>query len=132
LAFTLPEFNVSVGLWRGPWLSKVAVAVIDANVSLGRRVIQQFQDLDIAQSVIGTPQTLLLMPASTDVRSRIAAPANDLFEIPNGSGRWYEVNSVEVVAMGFANEHVVAVVTQVSANVDPVKYAGLFWPLPMT
>ncbi len=131
MAFTVPDFNISVDVFRGPWLTKVFAFTADANASFGRRVLLQWQDAADVELVVGQSVCQLLMPAGTDIRSRIAAPANDIIEIPSSSGRFYQVAAVDTTARGFLNEHVMAQCLQVSVNIDAVRYAGLVWPIPM-
>lgn len=132
MAFTVPTFNITVGIWEGPWSGKVHRLDSPANYAFGRRVQQQYQDFAVPDTSVSSFQSLLLCPAHTDIRSGIASTGLDYVEIPLGSGRWYGVLAVDAVAMGFPNEYTAAVVTQVSASLDPAVYAGLIWPLPMT
>jgi hypothetical protein len=63
----------------------------------------------------------LLLPPGTDIRSGVLGTADDV-EVPAGSGRFYEVEFVDDVGKGFANEYRVALLIQTTA--------WGAWPLP--
>jgi hypothetical protein len=132
MAFTLPDFNLVVDIYTGPWLSKVLRLSSPANYAWGRRgqVFPTF-DTDPAASTF-SPQSILLLPPLTDIRSSIQPGQADVVEIPSGSGKWYGVAAADDVGKGFANEHRAAYVYQISSKVNAINYAGLTWPVPMT
>jgi len=131
MAFTLPDFNLAVDIYTGPWLTKVLRVSTVGNLAFGKRVQQLFGSYDPQPNVQSSTPALLLLPAGTDVRGVVLTNQEDVIEVPSGSGRWYSVNAVEDIGKGFSNEHRCASVTQISEYVDGVKYSGLFWPVPM-
>lgn len=115
MAFTLPTFNLSVNIWRGPVTvfpppGGPALTVL-CNLTPGRRVI-------LEAGTTGIP-TFILLPALTDIRSARSGVA-DAVEVPAGTGRYYTVLWVDDVAKGFENEHRIAALTQ----------SGV-WPTPI-
>ncbi len=133
MAFTLPNFNLLCDVYTGPWLTKtLRTAGLPCNLAWGRRVNAfPFFDLN-AQLSADSPGMIILTPALSDLRSRLTSGADDVIECPAGSGRWYLVIAVDDIGKGFANEHRAAYLTQISQFVDPVAFAGLLWPVPMT
>jgi hypothetical protein len=131
MAFVLPEFPLLCSIYQGPWATKsLRYADVPGNLAVGKRVGFWSQDW---QEFGAAPLVDLLVPAGTDVRSRVLQAEADLIEIPQGSGRWYQVTGVEDIGKGFPNEHRMAQVAQVSQFVDNGlgHYIGLFWPVPM-
>jgi hypothetical protein len=132
MAFSVPSFPLAVDIYSGPWLTKVLRLSTTGNLALGRRG-QTFPDFeDVGTPQVSTGPMYLLLPALTDVRDmnqNIAA--NDLVEVPSGSGRWYGVLLVDDVGKGFANEHRYAHIDKISERVNAGAFAGLFWPTPL-
>jgi hypothetical protein len=131
MAFTLPSFNLSVDIYTGPWLTKVLRVTSDANLAFGRRSQVQYPSLGDPGAAPASVYEILLLPAITDIRSYFLTGQTDVVEVPSGSGRWYGVEWVDDVGKGFDNEHRAAGLLQISHFLDPVKYAGLSWPVPM-
>jgi hypothetical protein len=131
MAFTLPSFNLSVDIYTGPWLTKVLRVTSDANLAFGRRSQVQYPSLGDHGAAPASVYEILLLPALTDIRSYFLTGQTDVVEVPSGSGRWYGVEWVDDVGKGFDNEHRAAGLLQISHFLDPVKYAGLSWPVPM-
>jgi len=124
MAFSLPTFNLTINLWRqshsppGP----PPDLVITGNLAIGRRV-SFFTDLAFDPSTyifenFGVHQ--LLCPQGTDIRGVNSNSGNDWLEIPAGSGVYYAVRYVQYVALGFANQHLLAWVSQTTPWVDPL------------
>jgi hypothetical protein len=131
MAFSLPTFNLVCNVFTGPApivgpprLSPVC------NLAVGRRVQQPGQQWG-SDGAIGMCPSLLLPPL-TDVRDLTNSTGYDFIEVPAGSGRVYQVSLVEDIGKGFSNEHRAAALVKASSNIDPVAYAGIVWPTPMT
>jgi len=132
MAFTLPDFNLTVDVYTGPWLTKTLRLSTLANLALSRRVLQIQGGFDPSSAVETlTPLMTLLLPAGTDVRDRFQGGPYDLVDAPAGSGRWYVVAGVDDIGKGFPNEHRVALLAKVGASLDGTEFAGLVWPVPM-
>jgi hypothetical protein len=130
MSFSVPAFPLLCDIYTGPWLTRVLrVSAVPCNLGLGKRTLFYADDFYAAGSLVSTQ---LLLPAGTDVRSGLIAPANDMVEVPQGSNRWYQVQGVEDAGKGFGNEHRVAILSQVSQFVDATLFAGCVWPVPMT
>lgn len=132
MSFTVPNFNLPVIIYTGPWLTKVARVVTVGNLAFGRRVQQIWENFADPLPSAGTFNPTLLLPALTDVRSGIQVGGADVIEVPAGSSRWYGVAAVDDVGKGFPNEHRAASLLQISSEIDPVLLAGCVWPVPMT
>lgn len=125
MSFRLPNFNLTVNIWRfaHPFDPLAPPDVISpANFCLGKRVYtaQVWPDEDTAANYMNR---YLLLPKGTDIRGLpyyIGGDDHDFVEVPAGSGRYYGVMDSEVVARGFLNEHVFALV-----EVDPSDIATL-------
>jgi len=131
MAFTLPEFPLSVDVYNGPWLTKTFRLNTDANLAIGRRVITDAQFRNVGADVYNGLVNLLF-PPGTDVRdANCNVPANDIVEVPTGSGRWYGIAFVDDFGKGFSNEHRYALAYKISQNLDITRYPGLFWPTPI-
>jgi hypothetical protein len=132
VAFTLPQFPLTCEIFSGPYLARVSRATSVCNLALGRRGVV-LPDFEFGTTQIATGPTYVLFPPGTDVRDmNCNIPAQDLLELPQGSGRWYSVSLVDDVGKGFANEHRYAIVNKVSQRVNATDFAGLFWPIPIT
>jgi hypothetical protein len=133
MAFELPVFNLNVDVYDGPWLTKVFRLSVMGNLAFGRRENPN----NISGAVVPGGNVVflmtLLLPALTDIRVAMQStpPPMDVLEVPSGSGRWYGVLAVEDIGKGFANEHRCASIAPIYDSLDPVKFAGLFWPTPM-
>jgi len=131
MAFTLPEFNLTVDIYTGPWLTKALRLSSDANMAFGRRSQGQIPSLGDPGAAPASIYEVLLLPPLTDVRPYFLTGQADVVEVPSGSGRWYGVEWVDDIGKGFSNEHRAAGILQISHFLDPAKYAGLSWPVPM-
>jgi hypothetical protein len=47
----------------------------------------------------------LLLPPFIDVRGPQDTVSFDMVEVPEGTGRWYQVTGVDDIGKGFDNEH---------------------------
>jgi len=130
LAFTLPEFNLSVDVWTGPWLAKVFRISVLGNLAIGKRTAFFSTDWGAGQPAVHALPTLLLPPL-TDIRDGSCNGVQDVVEVPSGSGRWYQVLGVDDVGKGFANEHRFAHLSKIYEQVNSIPFAGLQWPTPI-
>lgn len=124
MAFTLPTFNVTAGIYRNARGSSVAfptgapdVSCV-ANLSSAKRI--WFPD----NSATVTSQWMLC-PIFTDVRDGIHEQtlAPDWVEIPAGTGCWYNAAEVVFCGLGFPNQHI-AVQLSIIAAAQPA------WAVP--
>jgi len=131
MAFTLPEFPLTVHVYNGPWIGKTFRLSTPANLAVGRRVVTDAQFRNVwADTYNGLVN--LLFPPGTDVRdTNCNIPNNDIVEVPAGSGRWYALAYVDDLGKGFPNEHRYAFAYKISEHLDVTRYPGLFWPSPI-
>lgn len=115
MAFVVPQMPLSVNVWSNYDQSVDPVPPVIApsfnvpgNLAMGRR---EFQDES------GSGYTMYaLFPAGTIINDgQVVSPNEDLVEIPAGTGRYYTVMYADNVGMGFANEHVMAVIMKALA-----------------
>lgn len=131
MAFSVPSFPLPVQIYTGPYLTRLLRLGTLANLAPGRRSYPYLDDLGPGVTSPLSVATVLLVPKLTDIRdSQCGGPA-DLVQFPSGSGRWYIVQNVDDVAKGFSNEFRTAVIVKVSQFLDPIEFAGLFWPVPI-
>jgi hypothetical protein len=132
MAFTVPQFNLAVDVYSGPWVGRVFRFSVLGNLSTGRASRSSaFADTGFPGQ-LGTDRNLLV-PALTDIRDiscNLSYPY-DIVECPSGSGRWYAVGIVDDVAKGFANEYRMCYLTKIFSSVDPNNNLGLYWPTPI-
>lgn len=104
MAYTLPTFNLIVNLWHGGAVPPAPPDVVTVgNLTPGRRNITPYYLVPVGADA---PANMwLLLPRGTDVRDGKAVSGADLAEVPAGSGRYYNVDFVDDLASGFANEH---------------------------
>jgi hypothetical protein len=132
MAFTLPTFNTTMNIWHAPFaIPPVTIPDETAacNFSCGRRVftglpfaaVEAFAGNNDGQTVINR---IILAPFGLDLRGIWQVNGPDLVEIPPGSGQFYSVEDVAVMASGFPNHHLVA--WAIPTGVVP------FLPSPMT
>lgn len=122
MAFTLPQFPLAVNIWRAT--SDIGAGdppdvIADANLVFPKRAVAfqptQWDGLTVvANWMTDIPCMSLLLPSGTDIRYgwNPGASDPDIVEIPAASGRAYIVLYVDTVAMGFANEHLHALVVR--------------------
>jgi hypothetical protein len=131
MSFSLPTFNLVCAIYSYAVPLGLHRLVSECNLAFGRRVQQSWLSGGDFSSADGVNTQVLLLPAGTDIRSGLLVGEADIVEVPSGSSRWYQVLTVDDLGKGFDNEHRGAVIVQVSALTDPVRYAGLEWPVPM-
>lgn len=134
MPYVLPDFNLAVDIYSGPWLTKeLRVEGCAANLAIGKRV-QQLGNSYINTGTEGFDfgiTAILLLPKGTDVRSTSLGDGfQDVIEIPAGSSCWYQVSAWEDMALGFPNEYRVAAVAKIWERLNPVLFAGCVWPVP--
>lgn len=118
--FVLPQFNLTVNIWRST--SNPATAPPDVispgNLAWGRRVNVPSTG---GTGALGVPlmTMVLLLPALTDIRGDPGTTNADQVEAPAGSGRMYRVYFVDDLGKGFANEHRGAVLGHVLPFIVP-------------
>lgn len=130
LGYSIPTFVLPVDIYTGPWPTKVYRLSVLGNLGQGRRINPQPID---GISLVDTlsPESQLLLPALTDVRDFSCLSGNDVVEVPAGSGRWYQVMSVDDAGKGFSNEHRIAWICKISDRSNSVDFPGLYWPTPI-
>lgn len=117
MAFTVPTFNLPVGIWRlgTPTSSPPDVSTL-GNLAWGRRVSSEQGNPGGGATLLMT----LLLPVGTDVRSFVVVGGPDIVEVPLGSGRYYNCRAVDDIGKGFPNEHRAAVLEAFSPWPAPV------------
>lgn len=131
MAFSVPTFPFKCDIFTGPANTRVLrVHDVDCNLAWGRRV----SDGDVFgnQNEFSAYMTLLL-PAGTDVRDMKVGYQEDIVEVPTGSGRLYQVASVDDIGKGFPNEHRAAIIMPGSEAIfgTASNWNGIFWPTPI-
>jgi hypothetical protein len=130
MSFTIPDFNLLCDVFTGPWLTRsLRLNDVPCNLAAGRRV-QQLAN-DFWGAAVGASVPTLLLPALTDIRDDANAGGADIIECPAGSGRIYQVTLVDDSGKGYPNEYRRVAMAKIWQGLDPVKYAGLFWPTPI-
>jgi len=135
MAFTLPDFNISVEIYnRTPFPPVTPRLTVMGNLAFSRRTARStFEWNDNEFGIL----MYLLLPALTDVRDDSSfggsAASADIVQAPAGSGRFYLVTSVDDIGKGFPNEHRCALLQKVYADVGGTgTFPGVLWPRPMT
>jgi hypothetical protein len=119
MSFTLPTFNLTCNVWHNPAVPPGAASISPVcNLAWGKR-------FHVPTTAGGFGNTQLLLPPGTDIRCLAVqnCVVSDIVEVPAGSGRFYDVFSVDDAGKGFANEFRVAFLLQTKAH-------GA-WPIPM-
>lgn len=129
--FIVPEFPLDCNVY--PFFTTVVpvprLAFVDCNLALGKRVQSYGVDRGSLGGCIGLPPTLLL-PGGSDIRDNTTSPgAPDVVEVPAGSRRWYLVDDVEPMGLGFPNWHVAAAIIKMSSAIDGT-FSAMVWPSP--
>lgn len=129
MAYRPPVLNLACNIYTGPWHTRaLRIADEPCNLALGKGV--RLASADGFSNDFAFLMTLYL-GAGVDVRSSMNGYIEDLVECPAGSSRWYQVIAVDDSGKGFPNESRVALLHPISEVVDPVDFAGLFWPTPI-
>lgn len=121
MAYLVPTFNITVNVWRAatpttdpPDLSPLA------NFAQGRRVFGgNYESPTSPRAVYAT--SYLLLPIGTVLvgDTDTTDDSGDTIEVAAGDGIYYHCLHQERVALGFANEHVVAIVAKRAAAAPP-------------
>jgi len=132
VAFSAPVFNITCGIYTVALPSTLTLRLLSlCNLALGRRINWPWYEGTNVPGQSDGYTCALLLPALTDVRSKICGTTPDIVECPDGSGRWYQVMAVEDVGKGFANEYRIATLIQVRATGDYVGLGIPNWPVPI-
>lgn len=106
--YRLPTFNIEVGIYRGTAPPPALPAVTaTGQLRVGTLTTTQYW-------ATGTSRALyrfLLLPRATDIRTVVllGTTVNDIVEAPLLSKVTYDVLDIERRALGFDNEHILAV-----------------------
>lgn len=134
MRFILPTFNLPINIWRsaisGGSLNYAAPDVITiCNMTPGRRVM-----ISMAVPVVPAAPAFhmeVLLPKLTDIRANWNSQGSDICEIPGGSERFYQVDYVDDIGKGFANEHRLALVAYERNGFTWSDVGFLAAPVPM-
>lgn len=106
MAYRLPNFNLTVNVWRhGVPITNPPTLTTPGNL----RGVAKGAIYDLA-STSTVFYWELLVPRLTDIRGIFHTTGSDVIECPAGSGRHYTVIWVDDVAKGFANEYRLAMI----------------------
>lgn len=115
MAFTNPEYPITCNIWTTPTFPTVGaprVTGAKCNLAWGRRVSSMSTGGTTDAGVLVTTFTLL-MESTTDIRGRSSSTAQDVVEVPSGSGRFYKCETADYIGLGFDNVHKGAVLIQI-------------------
>lgn len=130
MAYTIPNFNLTVDVFRYSGAAYSNIGSIVGNLQMGRRT--PFTFLGGGPGDYQSLSPYLLCPAGTDLRDLECGTAlNDVVEVPQGSGRWYAVLGVDDVAKGFPNEFRVATIAKCGGFGPWPAYGFPYWPTPI-
>lgn len=120
MAYVLPTFNITCGIWQAPAVPPVGPEDIrlKCNLAWGKRVAVPSTGGTGTLGVVLMTMTLL-MPPLTNIWGDPDLVACCVVEAPIGTGRVYRVAYVDDIGKGFANEHRAAILV-----------AALPWPHP--
>jgi hypothetical protein len=112
MSFSVPNFNISVNVWRfGNAPPAAPDLVVSANLAFGRRG-SSLQGLYVGAA---EPVMTLLLPPSSDVRGPQCAFPDACVEAPGGTGRYYTIIGVDDSGKSWPNEYRVAVIAWTKA-----------------
>jgi hypothetical protein len=133
MVYTLPTFNLSCNVFSmggGTWATRsLRIGLLPCNLAMGRRV-QQYS-LGTANDSTNAAAPSILVPPLSDVRDFSSGGQADMIECPAGSGRWYQVLGVDDIGKGFANEHRLVWAEKAFQQLDPGRFFGCQWPVPI-
>lgn len=112
--FPLPTFNLVANVWHGQPLGGPYPPAAPVDVTTDCQ-LAEWSRLNV--HVTGAAVSLFIqirVPKGTDLRGHLSASAEDIAEVPAGSGRFYSIFAVDDVGKGFANEYRCAYATQLS------------------
>jgi hypothetical protein len=131
MAYILPNFNLLCGVYTNkeppsivPFpgtfdATLVRITNQECALVFGRRVCQ-YSTSNAAYNIFPFVYLMsLLTPPLTDLRGWESTQGNDFVEVPQGSGRFYIVNTVDDIGKGYPNEHRTAALTPFPANITP-------------
>jgi hypothetical protein len=125
MAFRLPVFNTPVRIWRAttPVTDPPDVTTL-GNFNVGRRISGgDYWTQSIPKQWYCT--MWLLLPMGTNILGDgTTNDQGDTVEVPAGSGRFYHCFFADRSALGFANEHVAAILAQLSSGPPPPPPGG--------
>lgn len=120
MAFVLPTFNLTIGIWRGSVTPGVGTPAVTVDAQLRA---PNSGSTFYAPVLGGISTMVLLTPPGTDIRDAFTSgSSSDWVEVPLGSGRIYRVVIVDDIGKGFPNEHRYSVI---------YKTSGYPWPVPI-
>jgi len=102
-----------VAIWNPPTVPPAAPSLTPPGQLRGPSIHvsgEQFVGVGLFSFEAGLPT--LLVNALTDIRDQFTAGGASIVEVPQGSGRFYDVVMVEDVAKGFLNEHRMALISK--------------------
>lgn len=114
MAYRLPVFNTLCNIWDNPPVPPAPPSdTVLCNLAWGRRVaVPSTGGTDTLGVVLMT--MTLLVPSGTVLQGDPNLLTGSIVEVPAGSGRMYNVAMADMIAVGFANEHVGAILVQVA------------------
>ncbi len=116
MAYRVPNFNLTVHIWRGATGIALPPDVVTVGQLRAGIHINTGYDATLADAVYWA----IALPPLVDVRDLFCASGPDKLEAPAGSGRFYLVRHVDDVAKGFPNEYRQAIVTKFSVWPQPI------------
>jgi len=104
MSYSLPTFNLTCNVWRnGNATTNPPDLTPACNLTFGRITSPS---AGITNGVLVPSNYMFLMvPKLTDIRDHFCASDTDTVEVPAGSGRFYNVATVDDIGKGFQNEH---------------------------
>jgi len=125
MAFHVPDFNLTANIWHAV-PTPPALPVGAPNIAALPCNLRIMKTADTITSQGSQPTAFLSVPAGSDLRvsvgwrSILSPPGNaPIAEVPAGSGRIYQIWSVDDVAKGYPNEYRFAVLVQIDATSGP-------------
>jgi hypothetical protein len=108
MPYRLPTFNVLVRIWASPQNpADPPRAVVYANLgATDYKAWEAYSDLSYYGAAL---PVRLFFPRGTDIRDGRNGGPGDTIEAPMGTGAFYRIIGAGVRALGFPNEHVVAI-----------------------
>jgi hypothetical protein len=104
-----PEFPTAVSIWTGA--NTVQPATNPRVTTMGQLLLPYlFQEIGSIGTPWSTKGSLLLLPEGTDIRGTETSGPVDVVQIPDGTGNWYFVSTVNDRWLGFEGSHICAYV----------------------
>lgn len=131
MSFSVPTFNLICDVYGVTLPSTLTFRGSSAcNLAMGRRVNWILAASSPGMGTEGSTP-MLLLPALTDIRDSSVGSEADVVEVPQGSGRWYQVNNVDDVGKGFPNEYRLATLGKIYHFGGWVALGIPNWPIPI-